>query len=172
MSRRLRLRAEDAEDIAIVAACLQDALVPVGDLRFLPDERLFVGVVNRFCWETAPPEPEATWPRAEDARFVGVEHYQRVLSALCFETVRKVTRLGFDQRDHGYFLELLTIEPADGTVTLIFAEGIKVRLEVDRIACTLRDLVEPWPTQWRPRHRTVDDDAARPGAASNEPRER
>src|SRR5579875_2604313 len=30
----LRLRAEDADDLAVISACLQDALVPVGDIHY------------------------------------------------------------------------------------------------------------------------------------------
>jgi hypothetical protein len=46
----IRLRAEDDEDLKIVSACLQDAILPIGDMGFLPDEKRFVMVVNRFRW--------------------------------------------------------------------------------------------------------------------------
>jgi hypothetical protein len=157
MAGPLRLRAEDGDDIAVIAACLQDALVPVGDLAFLSEEGRFVGVFNRFCWETTARQRGDPPPEGADAGFADDERDQRVLCALCFEAVREVTRCGLDRRDPGRLLELLTIEPADGSVTLIFAEGVKIRLEVDRIRCLLRDLVEPWPTQWRPRHDQAAD---------------
>src|SRR4029077_1141406 len=47
----LRLRAEDAEDLAVISACLQDALVSVRDLAYDRDARIFVLVANRFRWE-------------------------------------------------------------------------------------------------------------------------
>src|SRR5260370_7067427 len=61
----LKLRAEDAEDLAVISACLQDALVAVRDLAYAPQERSFLFVANRFRWENglrpapagAPPSP-------------------------------------------------------------------------------------------------------------------
>ena len=54
----LKLRAHDAEDLAALAACLQDALVPLADVVYLKAEKRFVMVANRFMWErgaqTAP----------------------------------------------------------------------------------------------------------------------
>src|ERR1051325_4571288 len=47
----LRLRAEDAEDLAVISACLQDALVAVRDLAYDPGAAMFVLVANRFRWE-------------------------------------------------------------------------------------------------------------------------
>ena len=37
----LRLRAEAEADYAIVAACLQDALMPMSEMTFLPGEKRF-----------------------------------------------------------------------------------------------------------------------------------
>ncbi|MGY9006559.1 MAG: DUF2948 family protein, partial [Alphaproteobacteria bacterium] len=52
MSREpLKLRAIDSDDLDVLGAFLQDALVPVCDMQFIPDERRFVLVANRFCWE-------------------------------------------------------------------------------------------------------------------------
>ena len=48
---RLRLRARDADDLAVIAACVQDALVPVVDMAFLPTEKRFVLALNRFRWD-------------------------------------------------------------------------------------------------------------------------
>jgi hypothetical protein len=46
----LKLRAEDADDLAVLSACLQDALVPVRDLAYVADQKIFVFVANRFRW--------------------------------------------------------------------------------------------------------------------------
>ena len=53
----LKLRAEDGEDIAVLSAVLQDALVAVGEMAWLPDEHRFVLVANRFRWEPDDPAP-------------------------------------------------------------------------------------------------------------------
>ena len=55
----LKLRAHDAEDLAVVSALLQDAIVPAKEMTFLADERRFVMVANRFMWERQPDSPLA-----------------------------------------------------------------------------------------------------------------
>src|SRR5437763_17207664 len=50
-SAALKLRAEDADDLAVISACLQDALVPVADLAYVPEDGTFLLVANRFRWE-------------------------------------------------------------------------------------------------------------------------
>ena len=49
----LKLLAFDAEDLAVISANLQDALLRVADLAWLPAERRFVAVSNRFDWVEA-----------------------------------------------------------------------------------------------------------------------
>ena len=53
MTGALKIIARDAEDLTVVSACLQDALVPLTETRYLPQERRFIMVVNRFRWERA-----------------------------------------------------------------------------------------------------------------------
>jgi len=50
----LRLLARDEEDLAVISAILQDALIPVSEMAYLPDERRFALVANRFRWEAPP----------------------------------------------------------------------------------------------------------------------
>ena len=38
---RLKLLALDDEDLAVISACVQDAVLKVGDLSYLPKERRF-----------------------------------------------------------------------------------------------------------------------------------
>ena len=49
----LRLQAREPDDLEIVSAMLQDAVIAVRDMAFLPAERRFVMVANRFRWEDA-----------------------------------------------------------------------------------------------------------------------
>ncbi len=136
----LRLKAFDREDLSVIAAMAQDALAPVGDIAFLADEERFVMALNRFRWERL---------RA------GEKSGERVHAGLRFDTVKRVTFRGIDRKDRGRYLELLTIACDEGTVVLHFAGGGAIRLEVEKLACALSDLDEPWPTQWAPEHRDV-----------------
>ena len=149
----LRLKATDAEDFRIIAACLQDALIPIGDMKFDAGPREFVLVANRFRWEncqdTWEVEPE---PEPVDPAFAPCNSYERVNCGVHFAGVDNVRRRGLDQRERGRVLELLTIEAHPGAIVMVFAGDAAIRLEGPHIACLMQDIGDPWPTQWRPRH--------------------
>ncbi len=166
----LKLRAHDAEDLRALAACLQDALVPLADVAYLKAEKRFVMVANRFMWERgarpAPvpaPEPvEASAEAGADARFDEAEAGSisyRVNCAVTFDRVRNVGFRGLDPREKDQILNLLTIELGPGAVRLVFAGGGAIRLEVRDIRCHLEDVGEPWPTHWRPNHAEAEPDS-------------
>lgn len=139
---RLRLKAEDDEDLAVISAVLQDAMVLVGDMTYEPENRRFVLVANRFCRET----------EAERAR-----HGARVMSGLRIDGVTAVKRRDIDPRDADRLLVLLAVRAEPGALYLDFAGGASIRLESACILCHLDDFGEPWPTRFRPRH--PDEDA-------------
>jgi hypothetical protein len=140
--QELKLKAEDPEDIGVVAAVLQDALVSVCDMEYLPDEKRFVLVVNRFKWETVAGQPSRT--------------FERTLTGLCFDDVAAVKTRGFSRAERERILNLLTIEAAPQAVTFDFSDGAMLRLDVAGIRCHVQDIGEPWPTPWRPDH-LLDD---------------
>ena len=136
----LKLRAEDTEDLAVISACLQDALVAVRDLAYVPEERSFLFVANRFRWENGlRPMP-------------GEAPYERVLCGVALSEVAAVSYSGFRRSDDGRILSLLAIRFEEGTVHLEFSGGAAIRLDVARILCHAGDLGDPWPTPWQPRH--------------------
>lgn len=131
-----RLSARSVEDLAVIGAMLQDAIVPIGDMAFLEDERSFVLAVNRFRWEAGD----------------GTAHRERIHAGLRFDAVRRVLYRGIDRGDRGQFLSLLTIAYDDGVVVLHFSGGGQIRLEVDELHCALEDFGEPWPAASVPAH--------------------
>ena len=144
----LRLRAEDAEDVAVISACLQDALVSVRDLAYDRDARSFVCVANRFRWEARGAERPAGAP------------FERVLCGIAFDTVDAVVDRGFHRSEEDRILSLLAIQaaagPAGATIELNFAGDAAIRLTAAAIRCRARDFGEPWPTPWQPGH-ALDD---------------
>ena len=140
----LKLRAEDADDLAVLSACLQDAVVAVRDLVYRAEERRFVLVASRFRWERGLRRGR------RDAGF------ERILCAITFDEVGAVSYRGFRRSEDDRILSLLSIRFAPGegkgTIHLDFSGGAAIRLEVNRIACRSKDMGEPWPTPWRPRH--------------------
>ena len=149
MADELHLRAEDVEDLAVLSSCLQDALVPLADMRYEPAERRFLIAVNRFRWEA-------------DTGGRVARSFERIACGVAFEDVRGVRFRGIDPKKRDRLLELLAIvahdEGADGTaIELMFAGSGTIRLEVERIRIRLDDFGEPWPTRWLPRHREAGE---------------
>jgi Protein of unknown function (DUF2948) len=134
MADALRLKAIDPEDLVIIASCLQDALVLVGDIAYLAEAQSFVLVANRFGWETPGPD------------------LARVTCGVTFSGVSAVRKRGIDLQESDRILSLLTIQPAEGAIELIFSGGAGIRLEAAAILVHLEDVGESWPTQWRPAH--------------------
>jgi hypothetical protein len=135
----LRLRAEDAEDLAVISACLQDALVAVRDLAYDRATRTFVLVANRFRWEEG-----------------GNGRFERTLCGIAFDEVEGAAYRGFQRSEEDRILSLLAMrssrQPTGATIDLEFAGAATIRLTAAAIRCRARDLGEPWPTVWRPGH--------------------
>ncbi len=137
----LALIAEDEEDLAILSAHLQDAVMRVGDLVYLPKSRRFAAFLNRYCWEGCPEGSTG----------------ERTRTGLHFNNVLKVQAMNVRQDDPDAVVELLAMrfEPkADGAgfIDLLLAGGGAIRLEVEAIEAALRDISEHWPARARPEH--------------------
>ncbi|WP_374374549.1 DUF2948 family protein [Dongia sp.] len=152
-----RVMAKDAEDLAIVAACLQDALVPLSEIQYLPDEQRFIMLLNRFRWERHPEgrSGKAT-AKSGDASFRDADDYhdteQRIHCGLCVDRVTAVRSRGIDLKKRGAFLSLLTLQVDGQQLNLMFSGGGIIQLGIAEISVFLRDMGEGWPTQWRPEH--------------------
>lgn len=141
---RFRVRAEDADDLKVVSAYLQDAVVPVVEIAYDAPAQRFVLVASRFRWEKAL--------RAGVAADGG-EPLERVHCGVRFDDVTGVRVRGVDPKtERGRMLNLLQIAWNDGGVELICADGVTIRLDVRRLACQVEDLGERWPTVFRPTH--------------------
>lgn len=156
MAGPLKLQATDEEDLTVVAACLQDALVPIGDMTYMPEDHRFVLVANRFRWETGalPVDAAGTADGTADAAYDGGAgpRFERVNCAIWFDGVRAVRTRGVNLRDRALILELLTMRLNGERLLMMFAGGATIMLEVDGLRCFIEDIGEPWPTPWRPGH--------------------
>ncbi|HLY58525.1 MAG TPA: DUF2948 family protein [Stellaceae bacterium] len=137
MDELLRLRAADDEDLAVLSACLQDALVAVGDMEYSASEQRFVLVANRFRWEAS------SAPKAPCAR---------ILTGITIEGVTGARRWRIDPRKRDQILALLTLRAVPEGIELTFAGGRAIRLDVDEIKVRLQDFGEDWPALARPCH--------------------
>jgi hypothetical protein len=146
----LKLIALDADDLAVLSAHLQDALIKVGDLAYLPRERRFAAVGNRFDWADA----------LEDG--TGREYVRRQ-AALRFDRVLGAKLQGIDLRKRDTVLCLLALgfeagDPPAGEIVFSFADGGAIRLQVECVEAELKDLGPVWRARSMPQH--PDEDAA------------
>lgn len=140
---QLRLVAFDGEDLAVISAHLQDAVVRVGDLAYVPERSRFAMVARRFDWICG-----------DDPR--------RCLSGLSFDRVLRVRTRGIDLKETDGALALLAVrfeesEAPSGTATLVFAGGAEVALELECLEARLQDLGAAWSAKSRPAHDLGND---------------
>jgi hypothetical protein len=140
----VRLLAFDAEDLEVVSATFQDAIVRVADLVFLPRERRFALLAARFDWLAA-----------QRGRL------ERCWAGLHFDCVRKMSHLDVPRSTPGALLNLLAIdfkpgEAPSGEITLTFSGGAAIKLEVECIEAQMRDTGPRWTARALPGH-PIDD---------------
>ena len=142
MSRMLKLMAEDAADLDIIAAAAQDALLRVGDMSYDKKSRRFAALLNRFRWEQADEKGP----------------FERVRAALSFESVLSVKSRKVRMDSPDAVASLLSIgfapdaEPPGGLVRLVFAGGGEIALQVECLDALLMDMGAAWRTPRRPDH--------------------
>ncbi len=136
----LKLIARDPADLTVLAACLQDALVPVSDIAWMTENNQVALLVNRFMWEQ-PAEP------AESG-----EVHHRTHALVRVGGVKAVRSKGFDRNDRARILALMSIRPIEGGVDFQFSDDAVIRVETDDYEISLIDMGKPWPTRWRPGH--------------------
>jgi hypothetical protein len=139
--RPLRLRALDAEDLAVVSALAQDGVLPVAEIAWARRQRRLACLLNRFRWEAGTRRPE------------------RVRSVLTVENVTAVRSQGIDPRARDTVLSLLSIgwEPGPdgaGRVVLTLAGDGAIAAEVEALEVLLHDATRPYlaPSRRVPSH--------------------
>lgn len=139
----LKLLALDSEDLDVIAAATQDAIVRVGDMGYAKADQRFALLMNRYAWE-------------DDA---GGNKGVRKRAALHFDRVNAVKVSGIDTNSLEGTLDLLTIRFTEsvapgGHVDFAFAGGGTVRLEVEVLEARLQDLGAAWAAKVKPEHAT------------------
>lgn len=141
----LRLLAEEGDDLKIIAAAVQDAVVKAGNLKYEKRGRRFAIELNRYRWETAPTRKG--------------QPGERVRSLLAFDGVLGVKTRGITKADPELILSLLSAdfvadpaEPPGGKVVLLFAGDGEIVLTVEALDATLLDSDYVWPTRHVPSH--------------------
>lgn len=131
----LRLLAEDADDLSIMSAALQDAILRPVDIVWEPAARRVTLTLSRFCWECGG---------------------TRVMAAMQFGDVSAVKSRRLPRGPENA-LELLAMhfeeaEAPGGRVLMMFAGGGDLRIDVECLDAVLTDLSERWPARIAPTH--------------------
>ena len=131
----LRLLAEDADDLHIISAALQDAILRPVDIVWEPQARRVTLALSRFCWECGG---------------------TRVMSAMQFGDVITVKSRRLPRGpEHALELLAMDFEPGEapgGRIIMMFAGGGDLRIDVECLDAVLTDLSERWPARVAPTH--------------------
>lgn len=135
--RPLNLGALDAEDLSVISALAQDAVFPATEMRWEPRRRRFALLLNRFRWEDLPLSARSS------------RKPERVQALLVIENVLGVASSGVDRADRDLVLSLLSIgfegtPEAGGEVTLTLAGDGALKLAVEALDLTLKDVTRPY----------------------------
>lgn len=141
----LKLLAFDTDDLDVISATTQDAVVRLPDMGYARADRRFALLMNRYAWEIDVPKGR------------GKHKGQRRRCALSFDHVNAVVAAGIDLNAHQGVLELLDIrfEPTaapEGQIELRFAGGGALRLAVECLEARMEDLGAAWAASAKPEH--------------------
>jgi len=133
----LRLKALDVDDLSVIATLVQDAVFPASEMKWDRRARRFAVLLNRFRWE----DRSAAERRGRA--------FERVQTVLAIDDVQNVSSQGVTRGDENTILSLLMIEfevGEDGTGALIltFSGDGAIRISVEAIEVTLKDVTIPY----------------------------
>lgn len=142
----LRVQALDTDDLKILSALVQDAVLPVSEMAWDRKKRRFAMLLNRFRWE-------------DHARADIAGDHERVQSLLVVSDVMGVASQGFSRHDTDLVLSILSIgfeagEDGSGHVSVILAGDGEIRLSVECLDVALSDVTRPYraPSGKAPHH--------------------
>ena len=152
LAGQLRLLARDKDDVAVLSALLQDAIIPGVDMEFTRKTNQFILVANRFCWEI-PPLDGVT---SSDGKLV----HERRLCGICIRHVTLAQHHNWPDMRQDALFNLLALRPVDMAeqvgegvgLQFEFSSGSSLRLLTDEIDITLADLDAGNPTSFQPAH--------------------
>lgn len=143
----LNLGALQPEDLQVISSLVQDAVLPAKEMSWRAKDHRFALLLNRFRWE----DQQAAERRGRA--------YERVQSLLTIETVLGVSSQGVNPKERDLVLSLLSVsfEPSEegsGHILLTFAGDGAIRLQVEALEVSLRDVTRPYvaPSKHLPGH--------------------
>jgi hypothetical protein len=143
-AKNLKLIANSDEDLRVISAHLQDAIVSVADIANLKKNRIFLMQLNRFMWE--------------DVEKGVFRKNKRIRTILKFENVIKVFAKNINLKKKERFLDFLAVESffmpdKSYEIRLIFSGDSIIKIIVEVIEVTLDDQGTAWSSKTKPKHK-------------------
>ncbi|MEP1231425.1 MAG: DUF2948 family protein [Litorimonas sp.] len=140
---KLKLIASDHDDLAIIAAALQDAIVKVSGLHYDKTARALTLRMSRFRHEANNPKNKAN----------------RVEAGLRIDGVLSLQSRGIDRANPEAFAVILDVkftsdDELSGTIDIVFAGGGEIRAHVEALDVILADTDNMRETKIIPSHDT------------------
>jgi len=144
--KNLKLIARTVDDLRVVSAHLQDAIVNINDIANLKKNKILLLQLNRFMWE--------------DIEKGLLRKNKRIRTILKFENVIKVKSRNINLARKDKFLDFLTIETNQMTdnnyeMKILFAGDSILKVTAEVIEVTLDDQGEAWDTKNKPKHKEI-----------------
>ena len=142
----LKLIARSEDDLKVVSAHLQDAIVNVSDIANLEKNKIFLMQLSRFMWE--------------DVEKGVFRKNKRIRTVLKFENIIKVHSKNINQSKKDNFLDFLTIETIqmpdnNYEMKIVFAGDSAIKVISEVIEVTLDDQGDAWNTKNKPKHKEI-----------------
>ena len=139
----LKLLATSDEDLRVVAAHLQDAIVSIHEIASLKTNRIFLIQMNRFMWE--------------DVEKGVFRKNKRIRTILKFDNVIGVLSKNINTKRNKNFLDFLTIESnllpdKSYEIKLIFSGDSVMKIKAEVVDVSLDDQGSSWETKAQPEH--------------------
>ena len=144
--KNLKLIARTEEDLRVLSAHLQDAIINVSEIANLEKNKIFLLQLNRFMWE--------------DVEKGVFRKNKRIRSIIKFENVIKVYAKNINLSKKDKFLDFLTIETRkmpdnNYEMRIVCAGDSVIKVESEVIEVTLDDQGESWDTKNVPKHKVI-----------------
>ena len=144
--KNLKLIARTEDDLRVVSAHLQDAIVNTSDIANLEKNKILLLQLNRFMWE--------------DVEKGVFRKNKRIRTILKFENVIKVKSKNIVLAGRDKFLDFLTIETSqminnNFEMKILFSGDSIIKVISEVIEVTLDDQGEAWDTKNKPKHKVI-----------------
>ena len=143
-TKNLKLIATSEEDLRVISAHLQDAIVLPIEIANLKKNRILLIQLNRFMWE--------------DVEKGVFRKNKRIRTVLKFDNVISVSSKNINQKSEKRFLDFLTIESSlmpdkSYEINLIFSGDAILKIKSEVLDVTLDDQGSPWESKAKPKHK-------------------